>query len=369
MNSKRVTHFFRQITVCLLFLGGSLTAQPYSQPPYLFSDIQSEGNYDLSGKKFYISDVQYYSSNPARFGEQKDNFTGKLEESLILLGAVKASDSLSADFYILTSVDYWDCDTDITKSPAVKQKHLYSPYYNNMEGLDPATIWNDQRSLAGLPDIEMARVTVNTRDAKISKSTEQKQRRFINKQIILEAFEVTDGKKNILWMSKALNSREEGSKLQAPDDAMLFFLMRSYGKTVRPQKCVLSNENGYYSSFRKSEIGNSVSFVPSFISSDEKVGLLLIERRADADELVFLVEDNNRISSDLAHKNYTATLKQGDKLIGCSKMNYDVRPVKFSRLLEIVFPMGSVENGQVDLIIHKKGHPKKVKYSISGIYK
>ena len=35
----------------IICLGGSLIAQPYSKPPYLYSDISASGNYDFTGKK------------------------------------------------------------------------------------------------------------------------------------------------------------------------------------------------------------------------------------------------------------------------------------------------------------------------------
>lgn len=357
--------------ISYIFLGSSLIAQPYSQPPFHAVDIMSMGDYELAGKNYYISDIHYYNLISSQFDKSKESFFKYLEEALSLYGANRTNDSLNADFYINVYVDYWDSDSDVTKSPKLNQRNLNYPSYYNYYRLDGSGSFVNQDKTYGQNyyDTELARQNVALRDnfnnIPVSNNN-KKTRHSFNKSIVIEGFEVNGGNRNLLWMTQATDNRGGSNFLEA-DEPMLYLMMRAFGKTVKPQKCFIAKEDPYFDMFKKFELGNNISYHISYTSSDENVGLFMAEKRVDTDELVLFVQDNNKISSDFTHKKYTAAIRIGDKIIECSKKHYDVRPVKYNRLLAVTFPLSNIDAEQFDLVFFKEGHPDKVKYSVSQI--
>ena len=115
-------------------------AQPYSQPPYLYSDISSSGNYNLTGKKFFVSFSTLNYNTIFRRDEymsQRNAFVRYLVESLKLRGAVPVIDSLEADFYVAATLDYRNVSNDVTNySKESKEFGTNSIKYNRRRGID-----------------------------------------------------------------------------------------------------------------------------------------------------------------------------------------------------------------------------------------
>lgn len=366
MISKRVTPFFWQITVCLLFLGGSLRAQPYSQPPYLFSNISSSGNYDLTGKKFYISNVNYNAILPSDYNAQKEVFSRYLEESLILRGATSVTDSLNADFYIVATVDYWNSSMDVTKTPKHGDNHsspavdyFQSGHEKNMQNYFSVSYGPDKGTYFPLP---MNSASTDKGDKKYA--AKQKIDELIYKTVIVKAYELSDGNKNDLWITQALDSRGD-FKFLPSDCAMVYLMMRAYGNDMEKRKCFISEVDPFFAMFGKSNTQRDVCFLPNCQSTDKNLNLFLVKKSDEG--LICLVEDNNLLSTDLKHKNYDAALKIGDQTINCSKMYYDVRPVKFSRFLTLLFPDTGKDIQNFDLVFFKKNNPEKIKEALTNI--
>lgn len=356
------------ILIFLIGLSIEMNAQPYYQPPYYTADVVSLGDYDLSGKSYYVSAVQYYTLVPSQHKKSQESFLNYLDEAMSLYGASRISDSLKADFYITTSVNYWDSNTDVSKSPMLKWKNLSSVYLQNsmLDGIESSPV---QKNYNNIPDHEFVRTTVKARDNYSyfpSDNFKQKHQHLFYKSIIIEAFDLKDGNRNDLWLAQAVDTRT-GSKFLIDDEPMLYLMMRAFGKTFKPQKCFIAQEDPYFALFKTFELGDNTSYNSSFSSTDDNIGVFLINRRNDTNEIAILIEDNNKISSDLKHKKYTSALRIGDRLIECSQMNYDVRPVKYNRLLKIVFPLSVECEEEFDLVFYKKGHPDKIKASLNNI--
>jgi hypothetical protein len=142
-------------------------------------------------------------------------------------------------------------------------------------------------------------------------------------------------------------------------------MMRGYGRQMDERKCGISKEDPYFVAFEKSGAPNDIDFLPSSESSDKNLNLFLVEKSDEG--IVCLVEDNNLLSMDLKHKNYTAAIRIGNRIIECSKMHYDMPPVQYSRFLTLAFPCDGEELKDFDIIIYRKNKQGKIKHTIGNI--
>ncbi len=353
-----------------MFLYGSLTAYSYSQPPYLYSDISSCGNYDLAGKKFFVSTLNYTTPDAAEYNSQKEAFAGYLVESLAMRGAVPVIDSLEADFYVTATVDYRNVSTDVTNySKESKEFGTNSIKYNRRRGVDNI-IEEENRFGVGADNVTTygySKYSDNLRRYKGKKNElAYRNKDIIVKVVTVEAYDWVNGSKNSLWATQAMDTRSAGYiKFLPIDHAMVYLMMRGYGKQMDERKCGISKEDPYFVAFEKSGAPNDIDFLPSSESSDRNLNLFLVEKSDEG--IVCLVEDNNLLSMDLKHKNYRAAIKVGNKTIECSKMHYDMPPVQYSRFLTLLFPCGEEELKDFDIIIYRKNKQEKIKHTIRNI--
>lgn len=354
----------------LMFLYGSLTAYPYSQPPYLYSDISSCGNYDLAGKKFFVSALNYTTLDAAEYNSQKEAFAGYLVESLAMRGAVPVIDSLEADFYVAATLNYRNVSKDVTNySKESKEFGTNSIKYNGRRSVDKI-IEEEQRIEVGADNVTAygySKYSDNLRRNKAKKNElAYRKDNIIVKVVTIEAYDWVDGNKNSLWATQAMESRSEGYINYLPTDcAMVYLMMRGYGKDMDERKCGISQADPYFVAFEKSGTPKNIDFIPCSESSDKNLNLFLVEKSDEG--IVCLVEDNNLLSMDLKHKNYRAAIKVGNRIIESSKMYYDMRPVQYSRFLTLAFPNGGEDLADFDIIFYKKNNPEKIKQAITNV--
>ena len=354
----------------LLFLAGCLVAQPYSKPPFLYSDITSSGSYDLTGKKFFVSALNYTTPDAAEYDSQKEAFAGYLLESLVMRGAVPVIDSLEADFYVAATLDYRNVSNDVTNySKESKEFGTNSIKYNGRRTVDNI-IEEEKGFRVGTDNVTAygySKYSDNLRRHKAKKNElSYRNKDIIVKVVTIEAYDWANGSKNSLWVTQAMDSRSVGYfKFLPTDRAMVYLMMRGYGKQMDERKCGISKEDPYFVAFEKSGAPKDIYFLPSSESSDKNLNLFLVEKSDEG--IVCLVEDNNLLSMDLKNKNCTAAIKVGNKMIECSKMYYDMPPVQYSRFLTLAFPCGEEELKDFDIIIYRKNKQGKIKHTIGNI--
>ena len=343
----------------LLFLCGSLMAQPYSQPPYLYSDISSIGNYNLTGKKFFVSSLMNYNTLVRRdeYISQKNAFTRYLVESLIMRGAVPVKDSLAADFYVTAAVYYTGITEDVTDYSKASKAAGYRPvnYHEELK---------IKRKESSNPNAKITRDKLTSRPVSKMHDMVYREKDYIVKTVTVEAFEPVNGTISSIWKTRALDSHTEIERLPS-DCAMVYLMMRGYGKEMDERKCGISKEDPYFAAFEKSNTPKDIVFFPDSESSDKDMSLFLVEKSEEG--TVCLIEDNHLLSTDEKHKNYRAALKVGDKTKECSKMYYDMRPVQYSRFLTLVFPADGEDLKNFDIVFYKKNNPKKIKQAIRNV--
>ena len=343
----------------LLFLCGSLMAQPYSQPPYLYSDISSIGNYNLTGKKFFVSSLMNYNTLVRRdeYISQKNAFTRYLVESLIMRGAVPVKDSLAADFYVTAAVYYTGITEDVTDYSKASKAAGYRPvnYHEELK---------IKRKESSNPNAKITRDKLTSRPVSKMHDMVYREEDYIVKTVTVEAFEPVNGTISSIWKTRALDSHTEIERLPS-DCAMVYLMMMGYGKEMDERKCGISKEDPYFAAFEKSNTPKDIVFFPDSESSDKDMSLFLVEKSEEG--TVCLIEDNHLLSTDEKHKNYRAALKVGDKTKECSKMYYDMRPVQYSRFLTLVFPADGEDLKNFDIVFYKKNNPKKIKQAIRNV--
>ena len=217
----------------LLFMAGCLVAQPYSKPPFLYSDITSSGSYDLAGKKFFVSALNYTTPDAAEYNSQKEAFAGYLVESLAMRGAVPVIDSLEADFYVAATLDYRNVSNDVTNySKESKEFGTNSIKYNGRRSVDNI-IEEEKRFRVGADNVTSygySKYSDNLRRHK-AKMNELSYRNedIIVKVVTIEAYDWANGSKNSLWVTQAMDSRSAGYiKFLPTDRAMVYLMMRGY---------------------------------------------------------------------------------------------------------------------------------------------
>ena len=221
----------------LLFLAGCLVAQPYSKPPFLYSDITSSGSYDLAGKKFFVSSLNYTTPDAAEYNSQKEAFAGYLVESLAMRGAVPVIDSLEADFYVAATLDYRNISNDVTNySKESKEFGTNSIKYNGRRTVD--NIIEEEKGFGVGTDNVTAygysKYSDNLRRHKAKKNElSYRNKDIIVKVVTIEAYDWANGSKNSLWATQAMDSRSAGYiKFLPTYRAMVYLMMRGYGKEM-----------------------------------------------------------------------------------------------------------------------------------------
>ena len=353
----------------LLFLCGSLMAQPYSQPPYLYSDISSIGNYNLTGKKFFVSfSTLNYNTIFCRdeYMSQRNAFVSYLVESLKLRGAVPVTDSLAADFYVTASVYYNGITEDVTDySKASKAVGINPVNYKEERSIKVGT--ENVTASARHRDIVRPNPKRNGpayKKADLIDNPAYKIKDYIVKNVIVEAFELTNGTMNAIWKTQALESHTDIGRLPS-DCAMVYLMMRGYGKEIEERKCGISKEDPYFVAFEKHSTPKDIIFLPDSESSDKNLNLFLVQQSEEG--TVCLIEDNHLLSTDEKHPSYRAAMKVGDRTIESSKMYYDMRPVQYSRFLTLVFQIGEEDLNNFDVIFYKKNNPENIKQAIKNV--
>lgn len=343
----------------LLFLCGSLMAHPYSQPPYLYSDISSIGNYNFAGKKFFVSSLMNYNTLVRRdeYISQKNAFTRYLVESLIMRGAVPVKDSLAADFYVTAAVYYTGITEDVTDYSKASKAAGYRPvnYHEELK---------IKRKESSNPNAKITRDKLTSRPVSKMHDMVYREEGYIVKTVTVEAFEPVNGTISSIWKTRALDSHTEIERLPS-DCAMVYLMMRGYGKEMDERKCGISKEDPYFAAFEKSNTPKDIVFFPDSESSDKDMSLFLVEKSEEG--TVCLIEDNHLLSTDEKHPNYRVAMKVGNRTIECSKMYYDMRPVQYSRFLTLVFPTGGEDFEEFDIIFYRKNNPEKVKQAIRNV--
>lgn len=343
----------------LLFLCGSLMAQPYSQPPYLYSDISSSGNYNLIGKKFFVSSLMNYNTLVRRdeYISQKNAFTCYLVESLVMRGAVPVKDSLAADFYVTAAVYYTGITEDVTDYSKASKAAGYRPvnYHEELK---------IKRKESSNPNAKITRDKLTSRPVSKMHDMVYREEGYIVKTVTVEAFEPVNGTISSIWKTRALDSHTEIERLPS-DCAMVYLMMRGYGKEMEERKCGISKEDPYFVAFEQSTTPKDIVFLPHSESSNKNMNLFLVRKSEEG--TICLVEDNHLLSTDEKHPNYRAAMKVGDRTIECSKMYYDMRPVQYSRFLTLVFPTGGEDIEEFDIIFYRKNKPERVKQAIRNV--
>ena len=343
----------------LLFLCVSLMAQPYSQPPYLYSDISSSGDYNFAGKKFFISSLMNYNTLVRRdeYISQKNAFTRYLVESLIMRGAVPVTDSLAADFYVTAAVYYTGITEDVTDYSKASKAAGYRPvnYHEELK---------IKRKESSNPNAKITRDKLTSRPVSKMHDIVYREEGYIVKTVTVEAFEPVNGTISSIWKTRALDSHTEIERLPS-DCAMVYLMMRGYGKEMEERKCGISKEDPYFVAFEQSTTPKDIVFLPHSESSNKNMNLFLVRKSEEG--TICLVEDNHLLSTDEKHPNYRAAMKVGDRTIECSKMYYDMRPVQYSRFLTLVFPTDGVDLKNFDIIFYKKNNPEKIKQAIKNV--
>ena len=191
-----------------------------------------------------------------------------------------------------------------------------------------------------------------------------REKSYIVKTVTVEAFEPVNGTISSIWKTRALDSHTEIERLPS-DCAMVYLMMRGYGKEMDERKCGISKEDPYFAAFEKSSTPKDIVFFPDSESSDKDMSLFLVEKSEEG--TVCLIEDNHLLSTDEKHPNYRVAMKVGNRTIECSKMYYDMRPVQYSRFLTLVFPTGGEDFEEFDIVFYRKNKPEKVKQAIRNV--
>ena len=343
----------------LLFLCSSLMAQPYSQPPYLYSDISSSGNYNFAGKKFFVSSLMNYNTLVRRdeYISQKNAFTRYLVESLIMRGAVPVKDSLAADFYVTAAVYYTGITEDVTDYSKASKAAGYRPvnYHEELK---------IKRKESSNPNAKITRDKLTSRPVSKMHDMVYREEDYIVKTVTVEAFEPVNGTISSIWKTRALDSHTEIERLPS-DCAMVYLMMRGYGKEMEERKCGISKEDPYFVAFEQSTTPKDIVFLPHSESSNKNMNLFLVKKSEEG--TVCLIEDNHLLSTDEKHPNYRVAMKVGNRTIECSKMYYDMRPVQYSRFLTLVFQIGEEDLNNFDVIFYKKNNPENIKQAIKNV--
>ena len=344
----------------LLFLCGSLMAQPYSQPPYLYSDISSIGNYNLTGKKVFVSlSTLNYNTIIRRdeYMSQRNAFVRYLVESLVMRGAVPVKDSLAADFYVTAAVYYTGITEDVTDYSKASKAAGYRPvnYHEELK---------IKRKESSNPNAKITRDKLTSRPVSKMHDVVYREEGYIVKTVTVEAFEPVNGTISSIWKTRALDSHTEIERLPS-DCAMVYLMMRGYGKEMEERKCGISKEDPYFVAFEQSTTPKDIVFLPHSESSNKNMNLFLVRKSEEG--TICLVEDNHLLSTDEKHKNYRAAMKVGNRTIECSKMYYDMRPVQYSRFLTLVFPTGEEDSKNFDIVFYRKYDPEIVKQALKNV--
>ena len=335
-------------------------AQPYSQPPYLYSDISSIGNYNLTGKKFFVSFSTLNYNTIFRRDEymsQRNAFVRYLVESLKLRGAVPVTDSLAADFYVTAAVYYTGITEDVTHYSKASKAAGYRPvnYHEELK---------IKRKESSNPNAKITRDKLTSRPVSKMHDMVYREEGYIVKTVTVEAFEPVNGTISSIWKTRALDSHTEIERLPS-DCAMVYLMMRGYGKEMDERKCGISKEDPYFAAFEKHSTAENIVFLPCSESSNKNMNLFLVRKSEEG--TICLVEDNHLLSTDEKHPNYRVAMKVGNRTIECSKMYYDMRPVQYSRFLTLVFPTGGEDFEEFDIIFYRKNNPEKVKQAIRNV--
>ena len=187
---------------------------------------------------------------------------------------------------------------------------------------------------------------------------------YIVKTVTVEAFEPVNGTISSIWKTRALDSHTEIECLPS-DCAMVYLMMRGYGKEMEERKCGISKEDPYFVAFEQSTTPKDIVFLPHSESSNKNMNLFLVKKSEEG--IVCLLEDNHLLSTDEKHPSYRAAMKVGDRTIECSNMYYDMRPVQYSRFLTLVFQIGGEDLNNFDVIFYKKNNPEKIKQAIKNV--
>ena len=297
-------------------------AQPYSQPPYLYSDISSSGNYNFAGKKFFVSSLMNYNTLVRRdeYISQKNAFTRYLVESLIMRGAVQVKDSLAADFYVTAAVYYTGITEDVTDYSKASKAAGYRPVNYHEE----LTI---KRKESSNPNAKITRDKLTSRPVSKMHDMVYREEGYIVKTVTVEAFEPVNGTISSIWKTRALDRHTEIERLPS-DCAMVYLMMRGYGKEMDERKCGISKEDPYFVAFEKHINSKDIIFLPDSESSDKDMSLFLVKKSEV--EIVCLIEDN-------------------------------------PRFLTLVFPIKGENLKNFDIVFCKKNNPKKIKQAIKNV--
>lgn len=345
------------LLIIVLFLAGSLTAQPYDTPPFLSSNVISSEYFEIGGKKYYLAELSYSSLSPNDYDKQKSKFEEYLEESFALRGATRTMDSLAADFFVRVRVNYGDSsseDFQLTNKKLNIREPANEAYLTNPSGYSS----ENKSDIITITETHKGKTYVVN-----GKKYYPNTYKDCIKSISVEAYSAADNPK-LLFVSEVFDIRGD-FKFLSPDEFMLFALSESYGRKINEKRLVVAPSDMYYNLFKNLELDLSMCYSPDGVSSSKKVGLFLIEKKSN--KLVLVIEDKNCLALDDKGRNLVPSLRVGDKIINSTKASYGVPHVIFARLLTIEFPAIEGEAETIDLIFHKSGQAEKPKYSIKGI--
>ena len=288
---------------------------------------------------------------------QRNAFVRYLVESLKLRGAEPVTDSLAADFYVTATVYYSGITEDVTDYSKASKAAGYRPvsYHEELK---------IKRKESSNPNAKITRDKLTSRPVSKMHDMVYREEVYIVKTVTVEAFEPVNGTISSIWKTRALDSHTEIERLPS-DCAMVYLMMRGYGKDMDERKCGISKEDPYFVAFEQSTTPKDIVFLPYSESSNKNMNLFLVRKSEEG--TICLVEDNHLLSTDEKHKNYRAAIKVGNRTIECSKMYYDMRPVQYSRFLTLVFPTGEEDIKNFDIVFYKKNDPEKVKQAIKNV--
>ena len=341
------------------------TTHKYDFKPCYRPVVKSEGDYDLSGKKYYIAEIQYDSLSTEISESRIEAFRNHVNQSLSLRGAVEVENEQDADFTVFASVRFWDgnADTDFSRpSRGFVRQSPRGSLGSTFEAYDwsPTSVNLSRRNEGAYRHAEAPR-RPNYRDPGISKTTVHWQ--SYHKAIVIDALDKDE--KALFRSTVHCDNRAMGFRALIPNDVMLFLLADSYGNTAR-YGFNLDVYNGYLALFKKGELaGNSnITYAPNSTPSSNKLGIFLVDRQPD--KTVVVVRDEGKLKLDQS-KRKTAMLKVGDNLLPCSNMSYSAPKIAQGvRFLTLEFPTIG-EESEFDLLFCKKNKPEKVKASVNNI--
>ena len=341
------------------------TTHKYDFKPCYRPVVKSEGDYDLSGKKYYIAEIQYDSLGTEISESRIEAFRNHVNQSLSLRGAVEVENEQDADFTVFASVRFWDgnADTDFSRpSRGFVRQSPRGSLGSTSEAYDwsPTSVNLSRRNEGAYRHAEPPR-RPNYRDPGISKTTVHWQ--SYHKAIVIDALDKDE--KPLFRSTVHCDNRAMGFRALIPNDVMIFLLADSYGNTAR-YGFNLDVYNGYLALFKKGELaGNSnITYAPNSTPSSNRIGIFLVDRQPD--KTVVVVKDEGKLKLDQS-KRKTAMLKVGDNLLPCSNMSYSANKIAQGvRFLTLEFPSIGDTN-EFDLIFCKKNKPEKVKTSVNNI--